>query len=102
MNDLQEKLIEKKEIVIMDKMNKFIHQEEKYKEKYAFQNKDIFFSNNYIDYSKLDNNYITFITNLLQKTNNTIELEIRDEIGEYLEELKEIMDKKIKNKICKK
>ncbi len=102
MNDLQEKLIEKKEIVIMDKMKKFIHQEEKYKEKYAFQNKDNFFSNNYIDYSKLDNNYITFITNLLKKTNNTIELEIRDKMGEYLEELKEIMDKKIKYKICKK
>lgn len=33
MQDLQEKLIEKAETVIMDKMNEFIHQEEKYKEK---------------------------------------------------------------------
>ena len=33
MQDLQEKLIEKAETAIMDKMNEFIHQEEKYKER---------------------------------------------------------------------
>ena len=43
MNDLQEKLIENVETVIMDKMNEFIHQEEKYKEKnMGFKIKTIF------------------------------------------------------------
>ena len=43
MNDLQEKLIENIETVVMDKMNEFIHQEEKYNEKnMAFKIKTIF------------------------------------------------------------
>lgn len=43
MQDLQEKLIEKAETVIMDKMNEFIHQDEKYKERnMGFKIKTIF------------------------------------------------------------
>ena len=43
MNDLQEKLIENVETIVMDKMNEFIHQEEKYKEEnMAFKIKTIF------------------------------------------------------------
>ena len=43
MNDLQEKLIENVETIVTDKMNEFIHQEEKYKEKnMAFKMKSIF------------------------------------------------------------
>src|SRR5699024_4822112 len=43
MNDLQEKLIENVETIVMDKMNEFIHQEEKYKEEnMAFKIKSIF------------------------------------------------------------
>jgi F0F1-type ATP synthase assembly protein I len=43
MNDLQEKLIENVKTIVTDKMNKFIHQEEKYKEKnMAFKIKTIF------------------------------------------------------------
>ena len=55
MNDLQEKLIENVERIITEKMNEFIHQEEKYKKK------DNFYSNNYRNHSRLDNNSITLI-----------------------------------------
>ncbi len=62
MQDLQEKLIEKAETAIMDKMNEFIHQEEKYKERnMVLKIKTNFYSNNYRYYSRLDNNSITLI-----------------------------------------
>lgn len=45
-----------------------------------------FYNNSLLDLDLLQIGY--------NKTNDTIELEFRDIMGEYLEELKEIMDKK--------
>lgn len=55
---------------------------------------EILINDNKIIFSFYNNSLLDLLQICYNKTNDTIELEFRDVMGEYLEELKEIIDKK--------